>query len=122
MPTYEAHFRGDSAWASREFRATTPQRALANARRFYQRRWLDLDFESYEPRFGAIDEIEIFDAAGKTVAVWHSSDLLLCQAAPKLLDAARLALRELREFYLDGDSQAIITLKAAISEATSTIV
>lgn len=38
-----------------------------------------------------------------------------CHAA--LVIAARQALRELREFYLDRDSQAILELKAALAKA-----
>jgi hypothetical protein len=45
-------------------------------------------------------------------------DRILCDAAWALLNAGRLALRELREFYLDSDSQAIAELKAAIAKAT----
>ena len=36
----------------------------------------------------------------------------------ELLGAAELALRELREFYVDEHSQAIMELKAAIANAT----
>jgi hypothetical protein len=44
--------------------------------------------------------------------------LRVMHAGPKLLEAAMLALRQLREFYLDNDSQAILDLKAAIAQAT----
>jgi hypothetical protein len=44
--------------------------------------------------------------------------LRVMHAGPKLLEAAALALRQLREFYLDNDSQAILDLKAAIEQAT----
>jgi hypothetical protein len=44
--------------------------------------------------------------------------LRVMHAGPRLLEAARLALRQLREFYTDRDSQAIMDLKAAIREAT----
>lgn len=46
------------------------------------------------------------------------SHLRVMHAGPKLLQAAMLALRQLREFYLDNDSQAILDLKAAIQRAT----
>jgi hypothetical protein len=44
--------------------------------------------------------------------------LRVMHAAPRLLEAATLALRQLREFYLDNDSQAILDLKTAIEQAT----
>jgi hypothetical protein len=44
--------------------------------------------------------------------------LRVMHAGPKLLEAAMLALRQLREFYRDTDSQAILDLKAAIGQAT----
>jgi hypothetical protein len=43
--------------------------------------------------------------------------LRVMHAGPKLLEAATLALRQLREFYLDHDSQAILDLKDAIEQA-----
>lgn len=43
--------------------------------------------------------------------------LRVMHAWQKLLEAATLALRQLREFYLDHDSQAILDLKAAIAQA-----
>jgi hypothetical protein len=44
--------------------------------------------------------------------------LRVIHAGPKLLEAATLALRQLREFYLDRDSQAILDLVAAIELAS----
>ena len=44
--------------------------------------------------------------------------LRVMHAGQNLLEAAMLALRQLREFYLDNDSQTILDLKAAIQQAT----
>lgn len=118
MPTYTACFRSDTQWACRDFKAARPQKALASARRFYKQRWRDLDFQPYDASFGAVDEIEVSNSAGDSVALWQSKDLLLREAAADLLNAAQLALRELREFHIDSDSQAILELKAAITKAT----
>lgn len=41
----------------------------------------------------------------------------LIAAAPELFDACELALRELGEFYNEGQSEALRTLKAAIKKA-----
>jgi hypothetical protein len=44
--------------------------------------------------------------------------LRVMHAGPKLFEAATLALRHLREFFLGRDSQAILDLKAAIEKTT----
>jgi hypothetical protein len=73
--------------------------------------------------------VHIEDPEGNTIAAdialddcflrsGGEKDRILCDAARMLLNASRLALRELREFYSDSDSQAILELKAAIAKAT----
>jgi len=53
-----------------------------------------------------------------TASYEADAHLRVMHAGAKLLEASTLALRQLREFYLDNDSQAILDLKAAIAEAT----
>ena len=114
MKTYTAYFRGDTAWASRDFRAATPEQALARARRFYEQRWLDLDFQPYDASFGAVDEIEIFNSGGDSMAMWQSKDMLLREAAADLLNAAEKVVSR----WEKGDlAEAVRELAAAIAKA-----
>jgi hypothetical protein len=73
--------------------------------------------ESYDGRH-PVNEISVYDERGDEVALWHDGDLRTRLAAHDLLDADQLALRELRGFYSDGESEAVRLLAAAIARAT----
>ena len=58
------------------------------------------------------------DKTGRNVAVsYDPNDAELIAAAPDLADAAELALRELREFYTDKQSEAIRILRQALNKS-----
>jgi hypothetical protein len=116
MPTYTVEFRTDADYAARAFKARSSQDALKKARAFYNERTHELMFESYD---GAhpVNEIAVRDADGDEVALWQDDDLRVRLAARDLLDAGELALRELRGFYSDGESEAVRVLVAAIATA-----
>lgn len=116
MPTYTAEFRTDADYATRAFKARSSQGALKKARAFYDERIDELMFESYDGGHPAI-EIAVRDADGDEVALWQDDDLRMRLAAHDLLDAGALALRELRGFYSDGESEAVRVLTAAIARA-----
>jgi hypothetical protein len=59
----------------------------------------------------------VHDAAGDEVALWQEDELRVRLAAHDLFDAGELALRELRGFYSDGESEALRLLAAAIARA-----
>jgi hypothetical protein len=86
MKTYTATFRTDAEFATRDFKAATPEQALKKARRFYDDDPLDLMFESYDGGM-PVNEIAINDADDDEVAVWLDEDLRLRLAARDLLDA-----------------------------------
>jgi hypothetical protein len=116
MPTYTAEFRTDVDYATHSFKARSPQDALRKPRAFNGRRRDALMFEHYNGSH-PINEISIHDADGDEVALWLDDDLLVRFAAHDLLDAGELALRELRGFYSDGESEAVRLLGAAIASA-----
>jgi hypothetical protein len=116
MPTYTAEFRTDADYATQDFKARSPQDALKKARAFYDERTDELMFESYDGGH-PVNEIAVRDARGDEVALWQDDDLRVRLAAHDLLDAGELALRELRGFYSDGESEAVRVLIAAIATA-----
>ena len=116
MPTYTADFRTDADYATRRFKARSPQDALKKARAFYDGRTEELMFQSYDGG-NPVVEISVHDEHGHEVALWQDDDLRIRLAAHDLLDAGELALRELRGFYSDGDSEAVRVLVAAITRA-----
>ncbi len=73
------------------------------------------DFSTREAAAQVYSRITGQPFAGSYQADAH---LRVMHAGPKLLAAATFALRELREFYLDKESQAILDLKDAIEQAT----
>lgn len=117
MQTYNVNFRTEADYAIRQFKARAPKEALKKALAFYDERPEELMFESYDGGH-AVNEIAVHDEQGNEVAVWHDDDLRLRLAARDLLDAGELALRELRGFYSNGDSEAVRVLAAAIASAT----
>jgi hypothetical protein len=116
MPTYTAEFRTDADYAARAFKARSSRDALKKARAFYDERTDELMFESYDGGH-PVNEIAVRDAGGDEVALWQDDDLRVRLAAHDLLDAGELALRELRGFYSDGESEAVRVLVAAIARA-----
>jgi hypothetical protein len=116
MNNYSAFFFTDSNYAEYEIEADTPEQALATARALDEADDLSLYFESYDSA-QPVDEITIRDQDGEEVATWMSDALRLRLAAEELLDAAELALRELRGFYSDGESEAVRVLAVAIAKA-----
>ena len=119
MPTYPADFRTDADYAIHTFEARSPQAALKKARAFHDERTEELMFQSYDGGH-PVNEIAVHDAGGNEVALWRDDDLRLRLAAHDLLDAGELALRELRGFYSDGDSEAVRVLIEAIGKAKGT--
>src|SRR4051812_1121567 len=73
------------------------------------------DFSTREAAVQVYTRITGQPFAGSYQADAH---LRVMHAGLKLLEAATFALRQLREFYVDNDSQAILDLKAAIEQAT----
>jgi hypothetical protein len=84
--TYRAEFFTAADYAVRDIEAETPEQALQLARRFYDDDCGELDFRSYDDNAG-IDQIQIWDNAGGTLASWESDDYRLRKAAPELLTA-----------------------------------
>jgi hypothetical protein len=68
-----------------DIKARTAKKALKQARALYDDDPTALDWYPYDPSCKPLDEIEIADPAGDTVAVWR--DGALTQAAYDLLDA-----------------------------------
>ena len=116
MPSYTADFRTDADYAIHTFKARSPQHALKKARVFHDERAEELMFQSYDGGH-PVNEIAVHDADGDQVALWQDDDLRLRLAAQDLLDAGELALRELRGFYSDGESEAVRVLVEAIASA-----
>jgi hypothetical protein len=104
MKTYTAHFRTDANFATREFKAATPEQALKKARRFYADDPLDLMFESYSDGM-PVNEIVIQDADDNELAVWLDDDLRLRLAASDLLESLSDLVAQIQE--LRGESSCI---------------
>jgi hypothetical protein len=113
MTTYTAYFRTDADFATREFKADTPEQALALARGFYDDDPLDLMFESYGDGM-PVNEIAICNRKGEELTAWVDDDLRLRLAARDLLDAAELVVAR----WERGDlAAAVRELDAAIAKA-----
>jgi len=114
MPTYKAYFHTDAEWASREFEADTPERALALARQFYDESPSSLYFESYDSGT-VVNEITIIDPDGN-MRTWFDDDMRLRRAAQHLLDALEQAVAALNQTSrfavpgLDTDSYRIASI------------
>jgi hypothetical protein len=86
MTTYTVHFQNSTGSATHDFKATTPEKALALARKFVDDDSLDLWFEAYDLS-SDVNEIVVSDDAGNELAVWYDEDTCLRLAAQDLLDA-----------------------------------
>jgi hypothetical protein len=123
MPTYTAYFRTDADFASREFKASTPEQALRKARKFLDTDG-DLMFQEYDGGM-PINEIEIQDQDRSEVAVWYDDDLRLRLAARDLLatledqtDAAQAVI----DNWTEGDlAAAVRALDASIADGRAAI-
>ena len=113
MKTYTAHFRTDADFATREFKAKTPQEALALACEFFDNDPLDLTFASYDGGM-PVNEIVIKDADGNERAAWRDDEMRLRRPAPELLEAAQAVVAR----WERGDlADAVRDLAAAIAKA-----
>jgi hypothetical protein len=118
MPSYTAEFRTDVDFATRIFRARSPQDALKKARAFAENQIDALSFEHYS---GAhpINEIAVSDAAGDEAALWQEEDLRLRLAAGDLFDALELCVDCLAELSRTDDGtpsvSALAQARAAIA-------
>jgi hypothetical protein len=113
MKTYTAYFRTDADFATRDFKAATPEQALKKARRLYDRDPLGLEFESYYEAM-PVNEIAINDANDHELAVWYDDDMRLRLAASDLLAAAELVVARWEQGDLAG---AVRQLDDAIAKA-----
>ena len=113
MPSYAAEFRTDVDFATRVFRARSPQDALKKARAFAEKQVDELSFEHYS---GAhpINEIAFSDAAGDEAALWQDEDLRLRLAAGDLFDALQLCVDCLADLArLDDGTPSVSALEQA---------
>ena len=113
MPSYTAEFRTDVDFATRIFRARSPQDALKKARAFAANQIDALSFEHYS---GAhpVNEIAVSDAAGDEAALWQDEDLRLRLAAGDLFDALELCVDCLAELArLDDGTPSVSALAQA---------
>jgi hypothetical protein len=87
MTTYTATFRTDAEYATYEFKADTPQQALALAHQLYDDDPLELMFQSYDGGM-PVNEIEIIGPSeGNPLALWRDEELWLQLAARDLFTA-----------------------------------
>jgi hypothetical protein len=113
LNTYTVYFRSDTESAAHDLEATTPQQALAQAKKLYADNSSELWFEPYDDGQPA-NEITVYDTDGNEVAAWLDDDLRLRLAAPALLAAAEKVLAR----WEQGDlADAVRELSAAIDEA-----
>ena len=117
MPTYTAEFRTDAGLALLQIRATTPQKALAKARK------LDPDTIDFTP-YGdllPVNYIAIRDKASNDLAEWQSDALRLQKAALDMLEALELCEDVLSELARSDDGtpsvSALDISRAAIAKA-----
>jgi hypothetical protein len=112
MNTYTVNFRSDSAFASHDVRAKTPQEALALAQQLYEDDPSDLWFEPYDGL--PVNEIAVCDPEGNELIAWFDDDMRLRLAAPDLLKAAEKVVAHWEE----GDlAEAVRELSVAIAKA-----
>ena len=86
MTTYTAYFRTDGEYATYEFKADTPEQALALAQQLYDDDPLELMFEPYDDNM-PVNEIEISGPEGTQLALWRDENLWLHLAARDVLEA-----------------------------------
>jgi hypothetical protein len=118
MNTYTVYFRSDSEFADLDIDATTPQQALAFARKVYAEEPHSLFFDHYGESI--VNEIAVADD-GEEVAVWQDDELRLRLAAQDLLDAVEFCAMTLydleaseRKGYI---GEAIRLARAALAKA-----
>jgi hypothetical protein len=120
MSTYTAEFRTDADYATHTFKARSPRHALKQARALYDEHTEDLIFMSYDGGH-PVNEIEVTDADGAVVAVWHDDDLRLRLAADDMLEALDLCIDCLTELARDDDGtpsiSALNQARAAVAKA-----
>lgn len=120
MTTFTAYFRTDADFATREFKATSPKRALLLARKFLDGNAEDLMFEEYDAGM-PVNEVAIKDPHGDDVAIWYDDDLRLRLAASDLRDALEdqtAAAQSVVENWAKGDlAAAVRALDACIPTA-----
>jgi len=120
MPTYNVDIRTDADYATRQFKARSPNDALQKARAFCDERPEDLMFQSYDGGH-PVNEIEVFDANRGSGAVWHDDDMRRRLAASDMLAALELCVDCLTDLArLDDGTPSISALdqaRAAIAKA-----
>jgi hypothetical protein len=117
MPTFQAYFRSAPILTFAKIEAAASDEAVACARAFYEEHQDMLHHVEDDP--GALAHLEVRDDRnGNLVAAWMGEGRRSEVAAKELLDAATFALRELREFYNDDESEAVRVLAMAVSNAT----
>jgi hypothetical protein len=89
-------------WAEEEFKAETPEQALALARAFYDDHDEELIFQSYDGGM-PVTEIEISGEDGGELAIWRDKTLSLHLAAQSLLDACKVAIDRLEMNNYEGE-------------------
>jgi hypothetical protein len=122
MTTYTAYFRTDGEYATYEFKADTPEQALALARQLYDDDPLELMFEPYDGNM-PVNEIEISGPEGIRLALWRDDDLWLSLAARDMLEALEAAFKwwtETPAFQDGGDEmrgEIFDAMRSAIARA-----
>lgn len=123
MTTYTVHFHNDAAWASRDFKAATPQKALIRARKALDEGSLDLCFMPDDIP-ADVNEILVNDDDGNERAVWYDDTRRVYRAAHDLLAGLKQAVAALNMAprfavpSLDTDSYRIAALcERAIAKA-----
>ena len=114
MTTYEVYFRTDLQWGMREFVADTADQAVELARRFAHENADSLDLDYFEACDCPINEIEICDDHGNSLATWFDDDMRLRLAAHELLVAAEAVIAR----WERGDlAEAVRQLCVAVAKA-----
>jgi hypothetical protein len=120
MKTYTAHFRTDADYATRTFKARSPQGALKQAHAFYDDHTEELLFQRYDDG-QPVRAIAVYDEGDK-VALWQDDELRLRHAAGELIEALELCVECLAELSRLDDGtpsvSALIQARAAIAKAT----
>jgi hypothetical protein len=123
MTTYTAYFRTDAEYATYEFKAETPEQALALAQKLYDDDPLELMFESYDD-LHPVNEIEISGPTGE-FALWRDEDLWLKLSAREVLEALEECSSFLdaasRLYEQNGLRRQAAKLLTALSAARATI-
>ena len=104
MTTYTAYFRTDGEYATYEFKADTPEQALALARQLYDDDPLELMFEPYDDNM-PVNEIEITGPDEIGLALWRDEDTWQCLAARDMLEALQAIFKWWTETPAFGDGE-----------------